>query len=435
GAGYANQMASVPLMKDIIVSSKQMLEEAKRRNTKDLLLDKFTLRYLTYIDIDAALAWIQEEDESQGVLPEQVAFVSNKSTETDIVSLQRAFSASSSESVIFVNNNYDVWNYDDEEHGWRSQFLNHFNTHDGMVSLCVVDTTKCVMPEPALNMLRSVKSGWAKEVKHIASPYTDKDIYPIAYIDGVLYLTNNVEYSGLNDAWGNMTLFCARVDDISAHAVGIDCGFNENTKIFLFSGDDALSIKSNELGHYIQDHSVGIIDRFIHYCQSQGGKIKVSYQDEHLKSVMGMLITLQTIQHIIKQIGADFELKFLMEKYEDDYCKYMIQSNLKNSVDRDRRLTDLTSGWIYDLNNEYSIHGNLIPISSYERNSLTHWRVLSFVCGDKKLSIYPDGGFANGWNIGKNSKFFTLDNTDSRDFIVIERCKDIKYDVTVSDNN
>ena len=435
GAGYANQMASVPLMKDILASSKQMLEVAKLRNSKDLLLDKFTLRFISYIDIDAALAWIQEEEESQGILPENVAFVSPKSTETDIVSLQRAFSASSSESIIFVNNNYDVWNYDDEEHGWRGHFLNHFNTHDGMVSLCVVDSEKRVMPEPALNMLRSVKSGWAKDVKHIATPYANKDIYPIAYIDGVLYFTNNVEYSGLNDVWGNMTLFCARVSNISVDAVPIDCGYKENTKIFMFTGDEVLSVKSSELGNYIQDYSEGIIDKFINYCKSKGGKIKVSYQDEHLKSVMGILITLQTIGHIIKQIGADFELEFLVEKYEDEHCKYKIQSNLKDSAERNMRLGDLTNGWLCDIDNEFSIHGELNPIKSHERNSLTHWRVLSFECGDKTLSIYPDGGFANGWDIGKNSKYFTLDNTDSRDCIALERSKDIKYDVTVSDNN
>lgn len=150
---------------------------------------------------------------------------------------------------------------------------------------------------------------------------------------------------------------------------------------------------------------------------------------------MGILITLQTIGHIIKQIGADFELEFLVEKYEDEHCKYKIQSNLKDSAERNMRLGDLTNGWLCDIDNEFSIHGELIPIKSHERNSLTHWRVLSFECGDKTLSIYPDGGFANGWDIGKNSKYFTLDNTDSRDCIALERSKDIKYDVTVSDNN
>lgn len=439
GAGYANQMASVPLMKDILASSKKMLKVAKSKNSKDFLLDKFTLRFINYMDIDAALAWIQEEEESQGIVPENVAFVSPMATETDIISLQRAFSASSSESMLFINNNYETWNYDDEEHGWRGHFLSYFNMHDGMVSLCVVESKKDSIPEPALNMLRSIKSGWAKEVYHVSTPYAGKEIYPIAYIDGVLYFTNNIEYSGLNDVWGNMTLFCARVNNISTDATTVDCEYKDNTKIFMFSGEEALSLKTKELGKYIQDYSDGIIDKFISYCKSNGSKIKVSYQDEHLKSVMGILITLQTIEYFIKQLGSDFELKFLVEKYEDSSYKSKITANLKNHAERDMRLGDLANGWLRDIDNDYSIHGELIPIKSNERNTLTHWRVLSFECGDKILSIYPDGGFANGWNILKdwniNTKHYTLDNTDTRDCITLQRSKDIKYDVTISDKN
>ena len=93
GAGYANQMASVPLMKDVITASKQILLHAKERNSKDMLLDKFTLRFMKYVDIDAALDWIEEEEVSRGETPEEIAFVSKDATETDIVNLERAFAA------------------------------------------------------------------------------------------------------------------------------------------------------------------------------------------------------------------------------------------------------------------------------------------------------------------------------------------------------
>lgn len=62
GAGYANQLRKVELMESVINRSKTILEEALRKRSKDMLLDKFTLRYLRYIDIDAALAWIAEEE-------------------------------------------------------------------------------------------------------------------------------------------------------------------------------------------------------------------------------------------------------------------------------------------------------------------------------------------------------------------------------------
>lgn len=61
GAGYANQLRKIDLMESVITRSRTILEEASRKRSKDMLLDKFTLRYLRYIDIDAALAWIAEE--------------------------------------------------------------------------------------------------------------------------------------------------------------------------------------------------------------------------------------------------------------------------------------------------------------------------------------------------------------------------------------
>ena len=69
GAGYSNQMKNIPLMKEIIKSSKKMLELAKEHNSKDMLLNKQTLRFINYIDIEGALSWIQEEEEACGVLP------------------------------------------------------------------------------------------------------------------------------------------------------------------------------------------------------------------------------------------------------------------------------------------------------------------------------------------------------------------------------
>ena len=48
GAGYANQMANVQVMKEVIKASKKLLTEARDRNSKDMLLDKYTLRYVRY---------------------------------------------------------------------------------------------------------------------------------------------------------------------------------------------------------------------------------------------------------------------------------------------------------------------------------------------------------------------------------------------------
>jgi hypothetical protein len=61
GAGYSNQLVKEDLMHDVLVASKALLEQAKAKNSKDFLLDKFTLRYIDLIDLDAAISWIEEE--------------------------------------------------------------------------------------------------------------------------------------------------------------------------------------------------------------------------------------------------------------------------------------------------------------------------------------------------------------------------------------
>jgi hypothetical protein len=60
GAGYSNQMKSEDIMKQVLVSSKMILERADAKKSKDLLLDKFTLRYFKYIDTGKALDWFKE---------------------------------------------------------------------------------------------------------------------------------------------------------------------------------------------------------------------------------------------------------------------------------------------------------------------------------------------------------------------------------------
>jgi hypothetical protein len=50
-------------MKQVNEASRKLLTEAKEHQSKDMLLDKFTLRFAKYIDVSAALAWIAEQQE------------------------------------------------------------------------------------------------------------------------------------------------------------------------------------------------------------------------------------------------------------------------------------------------------------------------------------------------------------------------------------
>lgn len=434
GAGYANQLTSVTMMKEIIELSEKHLSQAKTTNSKDMLLDKFTLRFINYLDIDKALAWIEEEKSSCEKLPEPINTLFPNASETSIVNLQHAFSASSQKSILFANNSYRTWDYEGEEYGWRGIHLDYFVGRASLTEFCIVETEATSMPEPIKEMGRCIKA-WANGLRHMGNPYADKGIYPLAYVDDTLYFTNDEEFASLNGKWGNSTMYCARVDDITKAATDVDCRYTDSNMVFKLHGDDAQYIRSKELGSIIHQHAKSIVERFILHCKQSKGTLKVSYQDEHLKSAMGMIITLQTIGYFVKQTERNFTLEFKLEKYSDYSLKQAFASNLQNYRLRDQTLGDLTEGWLNDLDNEYAIKGTLIPIVSAEPNSLTHWRELILECNGEKLSIYPDGGFANGWYLNNkesgNTKFFKLDNTDTRDDICLVRSQDIKFDVTI----
>ena len=58
GAGYANQLKEPSVRDSVVKASVKILKEAKEKNASDILLDKFTVRHLKRIDVDAALSWL-----------------------------------------------------------------------------------------------------------------------------------------------------------------------------------------------------------------------------------------------------------------------------------------------------------------------------------------------------------------------------------------
>lgn len=94
-------------------------------------------------------------------------------------------------------------------------------------------------------------------------------------------------------------------------------------------------------------------------------------------------------------------------------------------------LKDLTSRWLKTLELQPEApSGEMLDSASQEKGSLTHWRELSFQLGDAKLSIYPDGGFINGWKIS-DSRRLSIDDMDVTNSVGLRRKEDIKFYVTI----
>lgn len=444
GSGYSNQLAGMDLLKLIIRRARTMISAAKESHSKEALIDKTTLRYISNIDIDAANAWLEEELSAQKVLPKNIAEIFPDAIETSLIKLERTFASSMQNSVLFVDDNFKEWNYDDQEHGWRPQLLSYFYQRGNQTSFCICKNNGEEITEPVYAMIRNAKA-WTKdqEVFVMDNPFAKNGIYPIAFIDGLLYFSNNPLHTTLNDDWGGGTLYYVKTKNPALDADMLEEEQKATAKLAIISGDEYLHIHTDELGGILSKISGGIIDDFIAESKKTGKKLEISYQDEHLKSILGMVFTLQTIGYFVKAIGNEFTLEFLVEKYTDNGYKDRFNTNQPTSYARDQWLTKLAEKWIGDINKaaDGKYTGSLIPIVSQNHNKLPHWRVLKIKCGTKTLNIYPDGGFMNGWNFKPEHRsdsaklpaprYYRVEDTTTGDIIPLERVQDIKFDVEV----
>ena len=153
-----------------------------------------------------------------------------------------------------------------------------------------------------------------------------------------------------------------------------------------------------------------------------------------MKSVLSIIVSLQIIEHFIKRIGLDFSIEFLVERYDSDYGrKDGLTTNQPSDAERDKWIEILTKQLISNINYSDDINGSLIPVVSVPKRALTHWRVLSIECAGKKLSIYPDGGFMNGWYLynapDQPRNYYSLAQITVDADIMVSRNQNIKFDV------
>ena len=438
GAGYSIKLHDNQTMLDVIAGAKKLLEKAQAKDSKDMLLDKFTLRFLKDIDIDGALAWIKEQEEAKGIYPDPIpsVFDIKEVRQTSMRELRAAFAASTKDMTLFADDNYSKWDFGKSDCGWQGRLLGDFFAKRSKTTFCVAKKKDAEIPEGIKQMLRDIKVIFDAPV---AVEYkSDKDIYPLAYIDGRLYFTINDDSSSLNECWGDGVLYCIKCENPADGAKEIDCRMNvETTQIFFLDDDRSKIKKSSEIGELIYSHdktAKRIIDSFITHCNNSNGDLHITYQDEHLKSVAAMVLTLQTIEYFVKKINKDFDIEFLIEEYNYGMQKRGIFANLESSISRDRLLESKAESWINYMDYEHDLIGQLADVKSAKAGTLTHWRVLNIECNGKRLSIYPDGGLLNGWGFDKaNSTKYYDETTCHVDDIPMIRQQAIKYEVHIED--
>lgn len=388
GSGYSPQLYNRLTMREVLKSAYQTLKEVP---SKDALLDKFTYRYIDHLDVSAAKTWVEQAIKAFEAVPDDV--VDKYGDDVKVAYFQSIYEdvkASTGECVLFVNK-YDGWA--DwaylSDYGWqgRIQPIRSLNIRKKNVRVAFVGGK---FPAGAEDDLKRIED-WATVS---ASDNSMADgLYPLALTEKYLYFTNSIQSATMNCHWASEGIY--RIPRALMSFKFSELILNK-TEQFIIGKGESKNIKTKELGAVVEERIQSMVDNFVAHCkQHHVAEMRITYQDEHLKSKLGMVTTIQMIDYFVNKFGNLFTLRFINEEYDEKIPDKQNPDYYYNDYDRNDALRDYISTWDNKLLKEPVI------IDTKMRRMLTHWRELRFECAGKAFVLYPNGGIINEWFLDK----------------------------------
>lgn len=424
GAGYSTRLRDVNQLEKALDAIRKRLEN--RTFTKDQLIDSFTLFNEAYIDLNATRTWLADEYRSRSTVPEVVAELDprvatvcgfkvtlhNAIRETQKVVTLFADWNSLGDFQEFIKTN-NPWYKDANPRCVSTCFIKDKNDIAKDQNDIAKDKNDIALP-PYEDLNRIEVHTSLKQLTRGGLPAT---LYPLALIGDDLYLTEDSEAVQYNGNWGN-TIKVYRVNNDANQLGDIeDLTYETPTdskNVYLEAGT---TIKTTELMEKIAEDAE-IIKDFID--GHKNASLEISYTDKHLKSPLGMLITVQAIRWIINQWNKTdkIQVSFALQSYYERNLTGRVDRNMPDSKERNCFLSKLCpKKWNAAIS---------------EKGNLPHWRVLTVQSGDDRLDIFPDGGFANGWVFGRNNPYFGVNDININKEINIRLREQIKYNIALT---
>lgn len=421
GAGYSNKLANSVEIYTILEMCKQRLDSIK---SKEELLDKYSNRYIHDIDINCAKIWIENALDSFEKVPSGVA----QKYPTSKVAYRNELEAelrNSSDAIIFVDSEFEKWNWDE----WRKNLELMGANKQQVVVNCF--KTKYA-PIPIKQVADNIKGYTGKEVKRLNRNICGAEFSPLAKVGCKLYFTDEKTSALPNRSWAkDGAIYC--VDDSSNYDVE-NLQFNEDEclKFILENSRDVTSKNLIEKVLSCNNKTQALIEKFkedIRNCNT----LKIKYSDEYIRTPLAMVVLMQFIDGVVSVLGfqGKVDIKILGEKYsvnrfDNDPENHLLKCYL-NDIARDKNFKALAKKW-----NKITVE-----ILSKWYKTLPHWRELKIVGVDKQLTIYPNGGVMNGWELAndKDDKDFDKINPNSDEYSLTQKDPKIMYDIELSDIN
>lgn len=404
GAGYSNKLNSKAKIYAALDSIRRQLNN---KMTAEELLTRRTSNYYDKVDLDAARKWLEMEYATRV----DCAEVSKKfgKAENDVHHMTKADMLTAisqadrnTDVLLFVQYASD-FNYNRPNTiSWKKENY-AIDNHD----ICFVDAHNMV-PNVVFDQLQALNPQGVNRLKSVSSSYLPEEVYPLAQVGDVLYFTPDADTAYLDCDWATKRIF----------SIGMVLGPITEYTPTKAAGSMVITIPGrthidsyNLFSRYFRQD---IISNFMQDAAEYD--LTITYTDKHLKSHLGMVITLQFIQSLLNLVPRHGEtsIRFVGEEYWDNTSKASILSNYPNQEDRDNVLRYLA--------NQLFDNVNVSSIESIEQ----HYRdlVLSYTDNDgieHHLRIMPDGGFQNGWFLDscRATKFYSCENTLAIDSVPI----------------
>ncbi len=443
GSGYSNKLAESNYRQIVIQKSLDMLKTIK---DKEEILDKFTVRYLNDIDIDTTKEWLETELLSWDNTPANVKGSRYASAKwANVFDILKDFKVAPSGAVLFCNDDFDKWNYMSPDiaemrQTWEHRVRQIIQDHaigSNKVSLLV--PTERTIPTEVLSMLP--QNGWLSI--YSTRKLMDDGFYPLACVNGNFYFTDEKETASMNGDWAIGSVFCISSDAYDfSEKTPVDFNTAASTCVFNIDSDETKKCNSDELAEIVLKLTKGkglAIDKFFEHCKVSDDIVRITYIDEHFKSVTGMIVTMHFIDSLLAKMGRkdNFHVKFVNEKYytasSEVYSPWLCieKWERRNSI-----LEELADNWIMTKYGKTKDEAHSMWENDCKNEkTIAHWRVLTIECGNKKLNIYPHGGIINEWQVDRGadrSRRYTMNDTAEKTIPLI-RINPIMYIVEFED--
>ena len=430
GAGYSSHLDEKvwPLMLNLC---HQRLDDIiNGRKGIDSMFTRSTMRYFEEVDIKATYDWLEEEFTSRDLIPIVISNAYPNAICSSLNDIKNGLDQAQS-ATLFFQPDINKWNYELDNASvlsWKDT-RNDFKLRGNTKTKLAFCGDPGVIPAEAKDIIKHSEN-WATFAK---TDTANNGIYPLAYVDGWLYMTDDAKTADFNGFWGSGEIFAVQTQEPGVQAyTPILTGF---TELFINSGT-TLDSSKNLLDLIMKLDNSNKINQFIDNAKNH--QLEFLYMDEHLKTQLGTIMAIQFIKAFVSKIGCnitEFKVSFVNEQfndyngmiYNDSYRKltdsFMSDSDCKAMID------DLliNSHWNYN-------------IDTNPRKSLPHWRSLTVkdLTNNSVLTIKPHGGIANGWFINTVRTrtlgvFFNAGNSNAESDIPIisDSTNQIQYTISI----